>query len=195
MAENSLIHRDYIVMGAEIHIDMCDNRLEITSPGGMYKGRAVQEQDIESIESERRNPILADLFHRMRYMERRGSGLQKIVNETKDLPGYKDELKPRFHSDTSFRVIIYNVNYIDVGKDVGLNVGKDVGKDVGLCVGLGRFDQILNLIKENNTITAEEMAVIFKVTERTIDRDISSLKKQNKLKRIGSKKFGHWELQ
>ena len=144
----------------------------------MYKGRAVQEQNIESIESERRNPILTDLFHRMRYMERRGSGLQKIINETKDLPGYKDELKPQFHSDTSFRVIIYNVNYIDVGKDVGL----------------GRFDQILKLIKENNTITAEEMAVIFKVTERTIDRDISSLKKQNKLRRIGSKKFGHWKL-
>jgi len=38
------------------------------------------------------------------------------------------------------------------------------------------------------------MAVIFKVTERTIERDISALKKQNKLKRIGSKKFGHWEL-
>ena len=38
---NSLIHRDYIIMGAEIHIDMYDNRLEITSPGGMYKGRAV----------------------------------------------------------------------------------------------------------------------------------------------------------
>jgi ATP-dependent DNA helicase RecG len=188
---NSLIHRDYIVMGAEVHIDMYDDRLEITSPGGMYKGRAVQEQDLENIESERRNPILADLFHRMRYMERRGSGLKKIVNETKDLPGYKDELKPRFHSDTSFRVIIYNVNY----SAVGLNVGKDVGINVGINVGIKRADQIINLIKENNTITAEEIAIIFKVTERTIDRDISSLKKQDKLKRIGSKKSGHWELQ
>ena len=42
------------------------------------KGRAVQEQYLAHIESERRNPILADLFHRMRYMARRGSGLQKI---------------------------------------------------------------------------------------------------------------------
>ena len=105
---------------------MYDNRLEITSPGGMYKGRAVQEQDIENIESERRNPILADLFHRMRYMERRGSGLKKTINETKNLYGYKEDLKPRFHSDTSFRVIINNVNYDNVG--------------------LKRPDQILNLI-------------------------------------------------
>jgi len=186
---NSLIHRDYIIMGAEVHIDMYDDRLEITSPGGMYKGRAVQEQDIENIESERRNPILADLFHRMRYMERRGSGLKKIINETESLPGYKDELKPKFRSDTSFRVTIYNVNY----NAVGLNVGKGVGLNVGINVGLKRADQILNLIKENSTITAEEMATIFNVTERTIDRDLSSLKKQNKLKRIGSKKSGYWE--
>ena len=84
---------------------------------------------------------------------------------------------------------IYNVNY----NADGLNVGNDVGLNVGKNVGLKRVDQILNLIKENSTITAEEMATIFNVTERTIDRDLSSLKKQNKLKRIGSKKSGYWE--
>ena len=32
--------------------------------------------------------MIADLFHRMKYMERRGSGLRKIVSETEKLPGY-----------------------------------------------------------------------------------------------------------
>ena len=75
-------------------------------------------------------------------------------------------------------MVIYSVNY-------------DTNR---INVGLKRTDQIMNLIKENNTITAEEMSAIFKVTERTIDRDIYSLKKQNKIKRIGSKKSGHWEI-
>ena len=101
-----------------------------------------------------------------------------------------DELKPKFCSDTSFRVTIYNINY----KDNGLSVRKGVGINVGINVGLKRADQILDIIKENNTITAEEMAVIFSLTERTIDRDLSSLKKQGKLKRIGSKKTGYWEI-
>ena len=35
---NELIHRDYQILGAEIHIDMFDDRLEITSPGGMFDG-------------------------------------------------------------------------------------------------------------------------------------------------------------
>ncbi|MGH0053224.1 MAG: ATP-binding protein, partial [Sphaerochaetaceae bacterium] len=42
---NALIHRDYILLGSEIHIDMFDDRLEIQSPGGMYDGRAIQDRD------------------------------------------------------------------------------------------------------------------------------------------------------
>ena len=75
---NALIHRDYIVLGSEVHIDMFDDPVEITSPGGMFGGVSIQEYDIYSIRSMRRNPVIADLFHRMKYMERRGSGLRKI---------------------------------------------------------------------------------------------------------------------
>lgn len=108
---NALIHRDYIVAGSEIHIDMYDDRLEIQSPGGMFVGKAIQECDIDSIGSVRRNPVIADLFHRMKYMERRGSGLKKILSETKKLPGYTEHMKPEFYSTPSdFRVIMKNIN-------------------------------------------------------------------------------------
>ena len=70
----ALIHRDYIVLGSEVHINMYDDRLEISSPGGMFDGKAVQEHTIADIGSMRRNPVIADLFHRMKFMERRGSG-------------------------------------------------------------------------------------------------------------------------
>ena len=116
---NALIHRDYIVLGSEIHIDMFDDRVEITSPGGMFGGGSIQEYDIYSIRSMRRNPVIADLFHRMKYMERRGSGLRKIVSETEKLPGYTAAYKPEFSSTaTDFRVILKNVNYIMCGASV-----------------------------------------------------------------------------
>ena len=45
-------------------------------------------------------------------MERRGSGLRKIVSETEKLPGYTEVYKPEFFSTaTDFRVILKNVNY------------------------------------------------------------------------------------
>lgn len=110
---NALIHRDYIVLGSEIHIDMFDDRLEIQSPGGMFEGPVVQERDIHTIGSARRNPVIADLFHRMKYMERRGSGLMKIISETTKLPGYTEELRPEFFSTPSdFRVLMKNVNSV-----------------------------------------------------------------------------------
>ena len=109
---NALIHRDYIVLGSEIHIDMYDDRLEIQSPGGMFEGKPIQECDINTVSSVRRNPVIADLFHRMKYMERRGSGLKKILSETAKLPGYTEQLKPEFFSTPSdFRVVLKNVNY------------------------------------------------------------------------------------
>lgn len=113
---NALIHRDYIVPGSEIHIDMYDDRLEIWSPGGMFNGRLIQDCNVREIVSVRRNPVIADLFHRMKYMERRGSGLKKILDETEKLPGYSEELKPEFRSTaTSFCVVLKNVNYNLVG--------------------------------------------------------------------------------
>lgn len=109
-------------MGCEVHIDIFDDRLEITSPGGMFGRVNIQDQVIAHIKSDRRNPIIADLFHRMKYMERRGSGLMKIINETSKLPEYKDSLKPEFYSTlTSFTVIIKNVNYIS-DQDIAIKI-------------------------------------------------------------------------
>ena len=46
------------------------------------------------------------------YMEKRGSGLKRICNETKALDGYKEELKPVFRSTTSqFMTTIYSMEY------------------------------------------------------------------------------------
>jgi ATP-dependent DNA helicase RecG len=81
----------------------------------MYDGRAIQDRDIHTIASARRNPVIADLFHRMKFMERRGSGLTKILSETAKLPGYNDRMKPEFFSTPSdFRVVLKNVNYSSV---------------------------------------------------------------------------------
>ncbi|MDY0287922.1 MAG: ATP-binding protein [Sphaerochaeta sp.] len=116
---NALIHRDYILVGREIHIDMYDDRLEIQSPGGMYDGRAIQDCEISTIGSARRNPVIADLFHRMKFMERRGSGLTKILSESAKLPGYTEQMEPEFFSTPSdFRVVLKNMNYSSSGHTV-----------------------------------------------------------------------------
>lgn len=109
---NALIHRDYLILGSEVHIDIYDDRLTIYSPGGMADGTRIQERDLSSISSTRRNPVLADIFGRLGYMERQGSGFKKITETYRAAHNYRDELEPKFYSDvTSFQVTLYNLNY------------------------------------------------------------------------------------
>ena len=110
---NALIHRSYLELGSEVHVDIFDDRLEITSPGGMVSGKNIQDLDLsKSIISKRRNPVLADVFARLGYMERQGSGIKKIIENYETEPNYSADLKPEFFSDYSqFSVILKNLNY------------------------------------------------------------------------------------
>ena len=178
---NHFIHRDYTVMGSEVHLDIYDDRLTITSPGGMYNGMLIQDLDIADVSSERRNPILANVMAQLDYMEKRGSGLTRICNETKALEGYKDELKPMFKSTpTQFQTIIF------ASSDTP-NVG-----DMSETKLTERQQKILNLIKESPTITGKQMSETLSVSQRTIERDLSALQKKGVLKREGKDNDGEW---
>ncbi|HIU67162.1 MAG TPA: putative DNA binding domain-containing protein [Candidatus Caccomorpha excrementavium] len=118
---NALIHRDYLILGSEVHIDIYDDRLTITSPGGMADGTRIQERDISNISSTRRNPVLADIFGRLGYMERQGSGFKKITESYRAAHNYRAELEPKFYSDaSSFQVTLYNLNYGQTMDKTGL---------------------------------------------------------------------------
>lgn len=109
---NALIHRNYLEVGSEVHIDIYDDRLEIYSPGGMCDGINVQDRDIMLIPSRRRNPVIADVFQRLNYMERRGSGFKKIIEDYKSQYNYSDELAPIFMSQyDAFFLTLKNLNY------------------------------------------------------------------------------------
>jgi ATP-dependent DNA helicase RecG len=78
----------------------------------MPDGTLIQERNIEKIPSIRRNPIIADMFQRLDFIERKGSGIRKIRMETSYLYGYTDEYAPKFEStQSSFHVILLNMNY------------------------------------------------------------------------------------
>ena len=184
---NHFIHRDYTVMGGEVHLDIYEDRLTITSPGGMYNGMLIQDLDIADVSSERRNPILANVMAQLDYMEKRGSGLTRICNETQALDGYKDELKPVFKSTpTQFQTIIFaSSDNQDVGDFVG---------DISKTKLTERQQKILNLIKGSPTISAKQMSETLSVTTRTIERDLSLMKKAGVLKREGKDNDGVWVI-
>ena len=112
MCVNHLIHRDYAELGAEVAINIYDDRIETTSPGGITGSYNPVRLDLDHVPSRRRNPIIAEVFSQLDYMEKRGSGLGKIIKETSILPTFKEDRQPYFESSRNFfYTTIPNVNY------------------------------------------------------------------------------------
>lgn len=76
---NALVHRTWDV-NAQIKISMFDDRVEITSPGGLPDGLSKEEYLAGQI-SILRNPIIAGVFFRLGLIEQFGTGVQRILKE------------------------------------------------------------------------------------------------------------------
>lgn len=180
---NAIAHRDYLINGSEVHIDIYDDRLEIYSPGGMPDGSNIQERDPVTVPSTRRNPVLADVFNRLGYMERKGSGFAKILDNYAFQVNYTDEKKPYFRSDRyQFTVIMPNLNYR----------GTQDGTQGDTQDGTQDFDTlIMNMIEENNKISAKIMAEKLGVSLRTVRRLI---KENDQIEYVGHGFSGYWKI-
>lgn len=100
---NAIIHRDYSYSGS-ILINLHENRMEITSLGGLDYG--LTYKDLSMGISQTRNPNLAQIFYRLRFVEAYGTGLKKIQYEYSDY----DFFKLVKLSDHVFKVILWNKN-------------------------------------------------------------------------------------
>lgn len=87
---NAVIHRNYLEHGC-IQVSVFDDRVEISSPGGLYGG--LTEEEMQNGSSRLRNPVLADVFHRMGIVEKWGTGIHRVIEACKDaglaIPTYK----------------------------------------------------------------------------------------------------------
>ena len=185
---NALAHRDYLINGSEVHIDIFDDRMEIYSPGGMPDGSIIQERDPLTVPSTRRNPVLADIFNRLGYMERKGSGFGKIISGYEFQVNYDISKKPSFRSDRyQFTVVMPNLNY-----NVGIN-----DTQVGTQSNKNNLDndyiisQIKKMIRKNNKISTQKMSIALGTSIRTIKRRI---KESDDIQFIGYGSNGYWEI-
>lgn len=113
----SLFYGVNTVMGGEVHIDIYDDRVELVSPGAMLDGTQIQDRDIYKVPSMRRNPVIADMFTQLDYMEKRGSGLRKMRELTEKLPNFLSGKEPQYQTEAiSFFTTFYNLNWGENGR-------------------------------------------------------------------------------
>ena len=190
---NALAHRDYLVNGSEVHIDIYDDRMEIYSPGGMPDGSMIQDRDPLTVPSTRRNPVLADVFNRLGYMERKGSGFGKIISGYEFQINYNESKKPSFRSDRyQFTVVMPNLNY-DVPQDFERNEPMSELMSESMSESMSELERtrmqiILHYLDTNKEINSSVAAKLLEVEIKTASRLLSKAAKLNILKSYGKTK-------
>ena len=173
-------------------MDALDDRIEIYSPGGMVSGISLEGKDLLKIPSKRRNPILADIFSRLKYMERRGSGFKKILADYEEQVAFDKTKEPVFDADNDdFTLTLYNLNY---GYDYVMNANDTQGDTQSDTQGdtQGRMEEmIIRMIKKNSKISTADMAKELGVGIATVKRKI---KKMSNVTFVGRGYSGHWEI-
>jgi len=172
---NSLAHRDYYDKGARITIEVFDDRVEISNPGGLVS--AVPKSEFGK-RSASRNPLIFGLFERMRLVEQIGSGITRI----RDVMNDEGLTPPEFNIDGMFTVTLRRP--FDFEKWVEKWVEKLTENRV----------KILREVHNNHKVTKKELEQAVGISASAIDNNIDVLKDLGLLSREGSDKGGYWKI-
>lgn len=117
---NAVAHRDYYLDGTQIQIDLYRDRLEISSPGGFYRGeRFGKTYDLSGIISKRRNELITGVLVACNVMEASGTGFDKI---TEEYAAVDEAHKPYIYSSSDhFTLVLPDLTYENGVKDDGLS--------------------------------------------------------------------------
>ena len=69
------MHRDWFNEGANVFVEISPGRIEVSNPGGLPAGMLHSDLGHKSV---RRNALIADLLHRIEFIEKAGTGIRRI---------------------------------------------------------------------------------------------------------------------
>lgn len=191
---NAEAHRSYLMRGTNVELAFYDDRIEIVSCGTIGNGKTLEEL-LKRPTSQRRNQLVCDIFSRLDFMERRGSGIKKIL-----LAYENDEKKPKFEIiGDVFIVTFYSRLYRNVERNddnVDTNVERNVERKIKeKYPELSNISiNILNLLEKNKYLKQNEIAEKLNKAPNTIYRNIKVLKDMGIIERVGSTKKGYWRI-
>lgn len=188
---NAVAHRDYFEKGANVMVEMFDDRIEITNPGGLVKGLRPEDLGKKSM---LRNPNIANLLHRIKYIEKMGTGINKIRKLVAEagLPPVK------FEFGTFFTVIFRRPKRKDMMSNVNEKLSKAllpeaINESINEAI-KERLAKEFLYIQQNRSVALADIKKIFVLSRATAQRDLSILKKLGVIKFAGARKTGKYLL-
>ena len=207
---NAVMNCSYL-QNSHIQVAIYDDRLEITSPGGLMPGVTLDK--MKEGYSKIRNRALAHAFSYMNLIEAWGSGIPKLMKAMREY-GLRE---PEFRDmEIGFRINLYR-NTEDALADTtqgAENTTQDAGNTTQgdenttqatenttqvtqdtTQVRLTEEDKaVLAAIKEQHNITQKEIAAKLGWKVDRVKYYLNKMKRRNLVKRVGTSQKGYWEI-
>lgn len=190
-----------------VQVAIYDDRLEVTSPGGLYNGLTFE--DMMHGHSKLRNRAIANVFSQMGLVESWGTGIKKIIDSAKEYGLQEPEFieMPETFCVNLFRKALPTRSDGDVGENVGessekfgessAKFGESSVKNsakFGEIMLTGTQMEIVQRIEADNRISAKHISEELSLSVRAIEKNIKELRDKGVLVRHGSARGGYWEV-
>jgi len=170
IVHNAIVHSDYS-RNIPIQIRVYHDKIRISNVGSLPENWTI-ETLLEEHSSEPFNPEIASTFFRAGYIESWGRGVNTVIELSKAYNG----TVPKFKFLNGL-MVEFASNY----PNKRLSDRKT-------------REKIIDLIKEDATITTQELSEVLEITPKGVEWQIQKLKKEGILSRVGAKKGGRWEV-
>jgi len=208
---NAIMHRDYFDKSSDIMIEVYRNKIVAFNPGGLVKW--LKPEEFGTI-SKTRNPIIASLLSRTIFVEKLGTGINRIKGAMKlsNLPDpefkfYEHSFYVNLFDKTMIKGTgaesqkieekttqkIQNLSRKELLTLLGNKVGSKLVEKVSSKLVENQLKIVL-LILEDEKITKNRMSKILNISNTAVDKNILKLKNLSIIKRVGPDKSGHWEV-
>src|SRR6266446_7928822 len=191
---NAVVHRDYSKRGESVRVFCYPDRVEIHSPGLLLPGITVEQMERGEVQSKLRNPVLAGLLRDIPgYMERIGSGIRFMLDETKRMglpaPQFREmgEFIVTFHKAPALmpppaqppeRATLWE-DYEPAQPETPVQHLPDERES--------RLIKAMNYVHEHGVITNKAYRDLTGASDRTAHRDLELLVERGRLKEIGQR--------
>lgn len=179
---NAILHRDYLIKGAHVVVEIFADRIDISSPGSLPPQLSADEFGERSVA---RNPVLAEILRRTPYIEKLGSGIPRIKYELSEAGLHP----PVFKFNGFFAVSIRRKHRDGPGlsNPTKLNAGEEIdwkpillhlSGGVSGRVSGGVMSRLLRELKMINRrkLNTNQLALELKAPKDTVEKDLRRLK-------------------
>lgn len=176
---NSVVHRDYSILGSDIRVKIFDHLLEIMSPGPLPD--SIRPEALGSGRSEIRNRILAPIFKDLKLIESWGTGIQKIQKEVSSYPGIKFVCDELHHA--------FRVQFVKITEKLNVPMDNSVARLSS------RQKKVLGLFKKDLPMNFSKIKQHFQeVSDRSLQMDLVKLKQEGFIISQGRGRATDWIL-